>query len=313
MIDTTAAGGNRLTPSRSLTDIWTARVADAWRLHRPDDRARLAAFVASRRHPHGGFQGLDGALDPYASSFGFELLAAAGLPPDPRDAEWLSAAHEAASLDLPHLVSLLRCRRSAGLPTLGHEWMAALAQFHVGAGRWRLRSGGDDGGPYAAFLAVVGSELAGADMPPGIVDALGSHVRPEGGISAEPNGPPTVPVTAAAVAAMIRMGAAPPRETLSWLAAQRLPEGGWRVSPSQRHGDLLATAVAAFALGLAGRTAPGDVEQDLDFVAAHAEEDGGYSQAPGAPSDLESTWYALLAIGSLLQAPPGTVSGRRRR
>jgi len=75
-----------------------------------------------------------------------------------------------------------------------------------------------------------------------------------------------------------------------------LPEGRWEGELSS---SALATAVASFALQLAGRTAP--AARGFQWLEKHRNEDGGWGDSDRSPSNLSTTllvWSALTAAGT---------------
>ncbi len=246
---------------------------------------RLRERVRELRAPEGGVRGLDGQPDLYFSGFGFELAAALGMPPRPEDLAWIEGARPPQG-DGVHLLSLLRCRRALGCRPLVPAGMSAtLAEIVASA----------DVTPYGRFLALLavdltGPETAGANMDVSLVS---------GRLEVSPSS--LAPTLAAALVVAQRVGddraAAACAEPL---AALRHPAGGWRVAAGLPDADLLATAVAAFALHLADRQPADGTERDIQFVMSHLCADGGFAQQPGLrSSDIESSWYAVLAIGAL--------------
>jgi len=250
-----------------------------------DARDRLRQRVEELRAPSGGFRGLDGQRDLYFSGFGFELAAVLNIPPRREDIEQIETLR-AVEDDGIHLLSVLRCRRAlACSPCTLPGTEAALASWcHSAAAT-----------TYGAFLIWLASDLAAAEPAH---DAAGW--------------PPMVETTAARPARLAttlgavlatawRLGDnATAADCARRLAALRHPAGGWRTAEDLAHADLLATAVAAFALDVSGFRPSDGIERDLEFVLAHRCADGGFAQRPGdGISDVESSWYALLALGSL--------------
>jgi len=69
----------------------------------------------------------------------------------------------------------------------------------------------------------------------------------------------------------------------------------------------LATAVAVFALAAAdSRLHAATIAQGLTWLAAHANEDGGWGDSPASPSNISATLLAWCAFAKL---PPGVTAG----
>ncbi len=86
------------------------------------------------------------------------------------------------------------------------------------------------------------------------------------------------------------------RQAVQGLLAERLPDGHWDGGLSS---SALSTAVAAFALQRADAAAQRPVvARALDWLAAHANADGGWGDTPDSPSNLSTTllvWSAFAA------------------
>lgn len=271
--------------SASLAEQILARLRDGIAALDPAVRARLRVRVRELHAPEGGVRGLDGRPDLYFSGFGFELAAVLGIPPRPEDLAWIEQARPPEG-DGVHLLSLLRCRRALGRRPLVTAGMnATFAEITVPTAVT----------PYGRFLALLAADLTG----PETVGANMDVSLVSGRVEVSPLS--LAPTLAAALVVARRVGdqraAAACAEPL---AALRHPAGGWRLAAGLPDADLLATAVTAFALDDAGRRPADGIERDLRFVMAHLCADGGFAQRPGLrSSDIESSWYAVLAIGAL--------------
>lgn len=271
--------------SASLLDQILARLhRGAAALNEPQ-RARLRERLRELQAPVGGIRGLDDRPDLYFSGFGFELAAALGLPPRAEDLAWVERIRPSDG-DGVHRLSLLRCRRALGSrPLVPADMSGAVAEVTASA----------HARPYGRFLALLVDDLTHPETSTATDDgpACSGH--------ADALAVSLAPTLAATWVVAQRLG--DPRAAAvcaERLTALRHPEGGWRVAVGLSAADLLATAVAAFAFDLAGRPPADNPERDIQFVMAHLCADGGFAQRPGLPSsDVESSWYAVLAIGAL--------------
>ena len=262
--------------------------------------AELAEFVRRRRARGGGHCGLAGNADLYFTAFALELESALAILPSAETVRWLHRCAETPPPDLLHAASLLRAMRAAGLSPDGARWRAWLDPFRAADGEWRLRPHGG-GGPYAIFLGTVC--FSALDLPPPAVTgpAIRRHATPTGAFAADALHGLIVPVAAAALSALASAGETPPPEALQWLVCRRLRGGGWLAADGATVPDLLATATVRFALWRVGCLEASWAADDIDLVAAHAVGDGGFGQTPAAAqSDVESSWYALLALGTIV-------------
>lgn len=274
-----------------------------------DERARsaLAAFVRGAHVPGGGYRGRSGAADPYYDAFGFALARLLGGAPDADDLRHLDACAAGSPGDLVHLASLLRARALAGAPLDPTRWTAEIGRFRTPDGGWR-RSPADppEGRLYPAFVAALAYEAL--DRPPEPrpdFAALVARFRtPEGGCCGERGGPALVPVTAAAVVLLDAAHEEVPGTLTAWLARCRdAGSGGFRASATAPLPDLLSTAVALYALAVRQALPQDWVEGTGAFVESCWRDDGGFAASPDSgDTDLEYTWYALLALGCLVGA-----------
>lgn len=274
-----------------------------------DERARAAllAFVRGAHMPGGGYRGRSGAADPYYDAFGFALARLLGEAPDADDLRHLDACAAEAAGDLVHLASLLRARALAGAPPDPTRWTGEIERFRTPDGGWR-RSLADppEGRLYPAFLAVLAHEALGRppEPLPDIATLVARFRTSEGGCCGEAGGPALVPVTAAAVVLLDAAREEVPGAMTAWLSRCRdAASSGFRASATAPLPDLLSTAVALYALG-ARQALPQDwVEGTGAFVEGCWRDDGGFAASPeSGDTDLEYTWYALLALGCLVGA-----------
>jgi len=297
---------------------------------------RVAAFVRFRLELDGGIRGRGESSDLYYTVFGLGVLGAAGAPPDREPlSKYLATFSDGSGLDFVHRVCLVRCLSM--LPDLG-RLPAFLAAAAARAGlldrlmrtrttkqntprvavnvveqleSYRTDDGGYEQDPgrndcasaYACFLAWLAYQDAGYPMPnPEALLSCLSGLRREDGSYANARSVNTgsTTATAAAVVLLREMGHRVDDATVNCLLQRRDPAGGFRAGKWTPVPDLLSTASALYALSRAGSLPEVGREQDEDFVSSLWNEDGGFSgNALDARSDVEYTFYALLALGCL--------------
>lgn len=246
-----------------------------------DARAAVSAALAGLLRPGGGFAGLDGRADAYYSFFA-----------------WLGLRALGACYDRDGLCAYMRaCRRSsrpvdalcAEILLAGEGGSARLAWLRwVGA---LVR--GDARGMYGAFLLL----LAAGDVPRWLARLAWRRQRR---FAAAAAGQLPTPRLAAGLV-LATLAGAPDARLLEVLERRRCSCGGFAAAEGAP-ADLLATAVARFAAGVARDGAPEARERnerDLAFVEACWLEDGLFGASPAAgQGDAEHTFYALLALGA---------------
>jgi energy-coupling factor transport system substrate-specific component len=140
------------------------------------------------------------------------------------------------------------------------------------------------------------SNFGGRDL----VAALERDFRSDGSVSQQVN------LTSFAVLALRAAGVAPAHRTLSWLARQQNPDGGFSFATAGGGSDVDDTGAALEALGRAGATAA----RATSFIRHQQNLDGGFPAEPGGESNAQSTAWAvqgLLAAG----VDPGLLHRRK--
>jgi prenyltransferase beta subunit len=294
------ASGDSLRAAQTLVDASVALLDTA-------ARARLLDFIERRRTADGLFRGRAGGGDLYYSVFGLGLMRA--LAPDACAAAARACAASVApadsvSMDLVHAAALARIKALGGISADG-EPLHRVEAFRTPDGGYHVD------GPrasraqiHASHLAMLAYDAAATAWPaaPFAGGFVSGCLASRGGYGNEPGaGDGTVPATAAALAMLAHEGLydAP---AVAWLAAQRdSASGGFRAGPEASTPDLLSTAAALFALRRRDAL-PTDVAQSgVRFMERCWNADGGFGSHPGdSLSDVEYSWYALLALGAAL-------------
>jgi hypothetical protein len=266
-------------------------------------RQNIAEALRALQTADGGSAGLDGRSDPYYTFFAWLGLRALGapLPRDPLCAYMAAHRHDENPADARCAQFLLAVERRKTRP-----------QF------FRLAAAALRGDAYGAFLSAL---TVGAQPPHGSPHGP-PHEPPHGltrGLTrlvwrclrrALPTSAaerlPTPRLAAGLLLAVLAGDPAPPLRRA--LEARRCPGGGTASAPGAPP-DLLATAVARFALAQgsvpaaplehAEETARDLAFRDLAFIEACWLEDGLFGASPAAArGDAEHTFYALLALGT---------------
>lgn len=248
----------------------------------PEARADLLLALRQDWLPGGLARGRDGAPDLYYTLF----------------AQWLSDA-----LDAPFgrllLKQALERIDPRGLDSL-HRACHACLTARVGGAGWgmRLRVLRDALGaaltrlsdPYALFVWSLAAESCGW-RPPWFLLAWWA-----------PWNWATTPQAAAVLALQALAGSALRRgqQAQAWMLDQQLATGGFRAGPRAPRADLLSTAVALFALRLAGWRDEDRATRDLIAMVERCRTANGHwcDRPDGADGDAEYSFYALLALGA---------------
>lgn len=267
--------------------------------------ARIEQFVCSRRAADGGIRGRGAAGELYYTMFGLLILAAAGAAVPACCREFLRSFLPARELDLADLAALARCLRltgETGDPAVCGPLVAALRRHRAGDGGYAPKPGGTRGTIYATFMAAGGLEDLGAEPDPaGFDDFLASFRRPDGGFAPDPAVPVSMtPVTAAAAVLAARF-ACPCPGAATWLRNAFRASGGAAAARTAPDADLLSTAVALHALGWCGRRPERRIAAaTASYVRSLHTDDGGFAACrDSAATDVEYTFYGMLALGEL--------------
>ena len=279
----------------------------------PEAMRAMAEFVASQQHDSGGFVNRAGVADGYYGMFGLLLASVLEVRLDLGRLDAALADQEPRTLDLVHLLCLLRSRMllaflriapglrgaAALLPlarALPKDWRDAAREL-LTTGDSRRFPNHDATSPYSQFLALcltqdAGLPWQGADLRPyQLSSGLFSNER--GALTASVNATSAALVLARYGHGGIEVDAA----AFDAFAALQRPDGSFPAVAAAPTGDLLSTATACFALSLHGRRPAHSPRAFLydAFTAA-----GGFSAGPGdSVADLEYTTYGLLTMGVL--------------
>lgn len=264
---------------------------------------RIQTFIQSQQLDNGSFKDKNGQPDLYYTAFGW-LLCYVFNQPLPRVAarNYLNA-QPAESLDLVHYAAFLRCRLLYRLLTR-HHLLATLSTALFPAPVKLDTVNGyphkDPQAPYSLFLRLSLLEDAGKPaLPKEWLQPLHTYRTPDGGYSnLKGSTTATINATAAALCVLEQSKSDEASATARFLLSRQHASGGFAASPDAPLPDLLSTATALFALHLCGAKPNASAR---DFIEAHwNEHTGGFSATLfDETSDIEYTFYGLLALGTL--------------
>jgi hypothetical protein len=246
-----------------------------------DARGSVAAALRALQQADGGFAGLDGRSDAYYSFFAWLSLRALGARFErERLCAFLTAQRPAAKRIDAQCAELVLAVEGRGMRA---SWLSRAAAV--------LRR--DTREVYAAFLLL----LATGDVPRWVARLAWRRQRFGAGAARR------LPTPRLAAGLMLATLAGEESDTglLAALLERRSASGGF-ASAAGAEPDLLATAVARFAIGV-GRSwkleTGNSVRPDLAFIEACWLDDGLFGASPNAlRGDAEHTFYGLLALGT---------------
>ena len=159
------------------------------------------------------------------------------------------------------------------------------------------------GTPYAGFLAFLAYQDLGYELPEpqALLESI-SRQKLQDGSFANSSGVEsgTTTATAAAVVLLAALGETPASKCVDSLLSRAAPVGGFLAGGNSPAPDLLSTATALYALKRAGSSLDKLGDKNYDFIESLWNEDGGFSgNIFDDRSDVEYTFYALLALGVL--------------
>ena len=278
----------------------------------PEATQAIGEFVRGQFHDDGGFRGRARASDLYYTVCGLECARALELElPTPTVGAYLRS-QAATELDFVHLTCLARCLEILGrepLPDLDAWTIQArprLAAYACAEGGYHRASDKPRGNVYDSFLGMLACEALGLPFPnpKGMIVALGALQKNSGGFVNDGGfGAPTTPVTAAALGLCWELQQPPPAKSFEWLMERLSSQGGFAAAAFVPLPDLLSTATALHALRTHGQMGRVPNDACLDFVTSLWADNGGFcGHALDRRADCEYTFYALLALGNLVDS-----------
>jgi len=236
----------------------------------------------------------------YYTLFGVDGLLVLGEEPEREKLlSYLKGFGEGQDLDLVHLACLARCWTRLDEDSDGQSPLPHLLESLE-----RMRRHAEPS-IYSSFLVFISHEDAGVSLADP-ADFLRSWLLPSSWKSGmQGNITQMVQETTTLMAAVLVMESAlmgeVSKERSDWLLRRQCPSGGFLPHPGAPMPDLLSTAVAVYALRRTGMDHKINRRSCLGFVEAHWNEDGGFQASLiDSATDVEYTFYGLLALGALL-------------
>ncbi|MGC8744017.1 MAG: prenyltransferase/squalene oxidase repeat-containing protein [Verrucomicrobiia bacterium] len=278
----------------------------------------VAGFVKSNQNPDGGFRGRSNESDLYYTMFGSDSLVALKSKPVYPIGKFISKYVSTESLDFVHLCSLInlltaRLQTEQNTMETGEFEIISIniKQMAEKIEKYRSADGGYNvieksfrSSIYGSFLAISVLEETGAPLTnaPSIIDSIRKLESNDGGFANElgmKEG--TTTATAAAIILLNKLGCDIQSEKTDWLLKMLHKSGGFLASPSTPIPDLLSTATALHCLSEIGFDMSKIREQCLDYLDSLWSGEGAfYGNWVDEKTDVEYTFYGLLALGSLL-------------
>jgi len=283
--------------------IRTAALANL--LLHAEGAAAIGTFLESQRNPDGGFRGRAPGSDLYYTVFGLSSLAALNHPLPATSAAPFLAAADRSDLDFVHLASAARCHMlqsaPAASPLLALPFLHRLEAFRTGDGGYHHRvAHAATGTIYGAFLACLAYQEAGAPLPRQAMLLAGLETRrtADGGYANTAGvAYSTATATSAAILLQHWLDGSTDPAALAALQGCAHPAGGFLAFAGAPGPDLLSTATSLYALRIAGRQ-PASTAPHEAFIESLWDENGGFrGHHDDRYSDVEYTFYALMALG----------------
>lgn len=278
----------------------------------------VADFVKRNQNPDGGFKGRSNESDLYYTMFGYDSLVALKSKPVYPVGKFISQYVSTDGLDFVHLCSLInlltaqlqaeRNTMPAGeskiIPISIKQMAEKIEKYRSADGGYNVFEKSFRSSIYGSFLAISVLEETGSPLTnsPAIIDSIRKLETVDGGFANELGmNEGTTTATAAAIILLNKLGCDIPSEKSDWLLKMLHKSGGFLASPSTPIPDLLSTATALHCLSEIGFDMSKIREQCLDYLDSLWSGEGAfYGNWADEKTDVEYTFYGLLALGSLL-------------
>lgn len=269
-----------------------------------DAISAIKDFLQSQFNDDGGAAGRDGVSDIYYTVFGCQLLHVFKYRNFKKITLYLEKCNENSDYDFVQLASLVRCRALAGI-TDDEKQRNLIAQIES----YRSEDGGfnhnkknaSSGTAYAAFVAYLAYLESGIKIsqPKRLLESLQQLKREDGSYANDKiidSGSTTA--TAAVLVLQHQLKNEMDADAVQNLLLRQHLLGGFLAGSDSPVPDLLSTATALYALSSGINNFDIAFNKHSDFVTSLWNEDGGFSgQIFDSASDIEYTFYALLALG----------------
>lgn len=275
----------------------------------------LKDFVIARQNGDGGFRGRSQESDLYYTGFAIDILSSGHNDYNfTKTIEYLLQHLSFDTIKFVDLISLIRslytlCPAKVD-KTSKKNLQAKLTHYKAQNGGYHQIAGSKQATAYDTFLYLLAAEYLGLPLKevPAILRTLFGLANNDGSFANHSTAPTTpakqqgtTAVTAAAACLLKTLHKHKSTElAIQWLLDRSHQAGGFSASPQAPAPDLLSTAVSLFAIRTGAQLPYSIAGPTMDFIEECWQEDGGFSSHPADPvADIEYSYYALLAIGSI--------------
>ena len=269
--------------------------------------SRIADFVRSQKLPDDSFMDKSGRSDLYYTAFGWLLCLVLEIPISKKNALAYLGAQNPESLDLVHYSAYMRCRLLHQLRSQNRllVWLKrTLLPTAIDLKTLRAFPHDDAHDPYSLFLRLSLMEDAGKRIsnPEGWLECLQAYNQESqnglGYSNIKGSSASSINASVAALSVLGQLKGYNDSTPALFLKTLQHESGGFAASSAVPLPDLLSTATTLFVLNNY-RLKP--ITSPRYFVDAHwNEQTGGFSATLlEETSDVEYTFYGLLALGSL--------------
>ncbi|MDR2037299.1 MAG: hypothetical protein LBQ60_05190 [Bacteroidales bacterium] len=267
---------------------------------------RISCFVDSQRTEKDSFMDKSGKPDIYYTLFGWMLSYILGIRLDHHKMEEYLSGQNIQAMDLIHYAAFMRCRMIQKLMTEGKAGFLLKTLFSSPTKIKEIQDftdlpHNDPQSPYTRFICLSLQEDTGQKIrdKAEILESLKSYHVPGGGYSNMKNGTsPGINATVAALAVTGQLLGYKHNEDIDYLRESQDESGGFSAAKEAPVPDILSTATSLFMLKCYGVQPK---YAGADFIEAHWLDSGGFSATlVEERSDVEYTFYGLLALGSII-------------
>lgn len=264
---------------------------------------RIVGFVISQRMEDGAFMDKSGKADLYYTLFGWMLCFVLGIRLDTEKTSAYLERQDVDSLDLIHYAAFMRCRMISTLNQKGKIGLFVNSLFPDKVKELKSFNGiphNDYQSPYTQFVWLSLAEDAGYKInnKKEILNTLSTYHVSNGGYMNTKDGiTATTNATVAALAVIGQLAGYKENENVNYIRDLQEESGGFKAAEASPVPDLLSTATSLFILSCYGIKPKYPARE---FIEAHWLDSGGFSASLlEDKSDVEYTFYGLLALGSL--------------
>ncbi len=254
----------------SIPDRLLQAAACSRRFLEEDSRDKMADFILARQNPDGGFRGRGADSDLYYTIFAVASLKALGNPvPIFKVWKYVRSFGMGDGLDLVHLVCLIQLRTAFPI------WGTTRRRLFKRLEKHRAESA------YNHFFKLLVEEGSGQD------DSVQVSLD--------------APTTQLAAAVLVNRQN--DKTTKEALLSRFTESGGFAPTDKIAVPDLLSTATALFALVSMGTNLDSIQQPCFKYAESLWRDSGGFAgHVADEFEDVEYTFYALLAMGCLIQS-----------